>query len=118
MVEPSPEMPLTSVPIADPGIWPSDWKLAVCEAAAAGLARARPGLVAVSPIASTPVVASMPIARTVCLFGWVIIPPIALAGGQQQRVFLADGVVAVGDVLPLSLVAAASLSHDGVSSTG
>src|SRR6516162_9439435 len=28
MVEPSPEMPLTSVPIAEPGICPSDRKLA------------------------------------------------------------------------------------------
>src|SRR5690349_4919618 len=99
MVEPSPEMPLTSVPSAEPGIWPSDWKLAAGEAASRGLAKARPGLPAASPNASIPAAASMPITRTVCLFGWVIIPPAVLAGGQQEPVVLADGGVAVGDDL-------------------
>ena|SRR6516164_5630851 len=92
MVEPSPEMPLTSVPSAEPGIWPSDWKLGVCEAAARGLAKARPGLPAASPNASTPAAASVLIARTACIFGWIIIPPVVLASGRQERVFLADGV--------------------------
>jgi len=68
MVVPSPEMPLTVVPIAEPGIWPSDWKLGVCEATAAGLTIARPGLLAASPKARTPTAAVMPIDRAVCLF--------------------------------------------------
>src|SRR6516225_7291158 len=93
MVEPSPEMPLTSVPSAEPGIWPRSLKLAAGEAAAAGPARARPGLPAASPIVSTPAATSTPIARTACLFGWVIIPPGALAEDSRKHALLARGGV-------------------------
>src|SRR6516164_3922909 len=100
MAEPSPEMPLTSVPSAEPGIWPKDWKLAVWEAAAPGLAKAGPGLPAASAIASTPAGASMPIARTACLVGCVIMTPVALAGAGRERA-LPAGEVAYGPATPL-----------------